>query len=319
MTGYGAPTAGPPAAAKTQAPLFDLIGAGAGVVVFILGFFPWYGADGGVNVPGFGLASPGAAVVVMSLFAGLVAGAKLLDPEAKAGFVPLAGAVAALLVTLGLLIDKGGDKSPANGYSIKIGLILALIVTLIQVGAFAYSWLQSSGKISSGGGASASQWGAPSSSVSSRATASRSSRSRVTASRSSTRRSPARATASRPRRRPTPATASRRRPDTAHSRRSPRSRRSRRSPRPVMASSHRVAATPHRRHRARRRPSRGTRRRPATSRRTRVATARADTTARHDWARRRGPSRGAPSCFVRTACGAPSGMPGGALLAWDGE
>lgn len=166
MTGYGAPTAGPPAAAKATPPLFDLIGAGSGVVVFILGFLPWYGAsaDGAsVNFPGFGLGSAGAAAIVMSLFAGLVGGAKLLDPEAKPGFVPMGGAVAALLVTFGLMVDKGdfGKGVGTKGLSIKIGLILTLIVTLIQAGVFVYSWLQSSGKISARGGAPASQWGAP--------------------------------------------------------------------------------------------------------------------------------------------------------------
>lgn len=155
MTGYGAPQ--PQQRSGEQLPLFDLIGAGLGVLAFIWGFLDWYGAAGAGTAKGYSGAAGGGAVAAigLSLLAGGVAATVLLDKKAKGSLVPLAASVASLLVTFGLLVGK--DK----GLDIKIGLILMLITALAQVGVFVTGWLQAEGKIMTGtpAGAGMQQWG----------------------------------------------------------------------------------------------------------------------------------------------------------------
>src|SRR5438874_620513 len=98
MTGYGAPQ--PQQRAGQQLPLFDLIGAGLGVLSFVWGFLDWYGG-GGQSQKGYGFGSPGAAAIGLSVLASAVAAIVLLDKEAKATLVPAAASVASLLVTFG--------------------------------------------------------------------------------------------------------------------------------------------------------------------------------------------------------------------------
>jgi hypothetical protein len=159
MTGYGAPQ--PQQRSGQQLPLFDLIGAGLGILAFIWGFLDWYKVGGGglgnsSGVKGYNLTSPGAAAIGLSLLAGFVAAAVLLDKDAKGSLVPLAASASSLLVTFGLLVGKG------DGVDTQIGLILMLITALAQVGLFTTSWLQAQGKIMTGGSATAGaagQWG----------------------------------------------------------------------------------------------------------------------------------------------------------------
>ena len=152
MTGYGAPQ--PQQRSGQQLPLFDLIGAGLGILAFVWGFLDWY-KTGGQGFKGYGFGSSGVAAIGLSLLAGLIAGRVLLDKTAKTTLVPLAASVAALLVTFGLLVGKG------EGVDTQIGVILMLITALAQVGVFAISWLKAEGKIMTDKPASASagQWG----------------------------------------------------------------------------------------------------------------------------------------------------------------
>ena len=173
MTGYGAPQ--PQQRSGQQLPLFDLIGAGLGILSFIWGFLDFYKDKAGPDVtfPGGGIVkstvtaaassgvsgykvgvAPGA--VGLSLLAGLVAAGILLDKTYKPGLLPLAASASSLLVTFGLLVNKPDNTD------LGIGLILLLITVLIQVGMFVTGWLQASGKIMSGTSASSAgggQWG----------------------------------------------------------------------------------------------------------------------------------------------------------------
>jgi len=160
MTGYGAPQ--PQQRSGQQLPLFDLIGAGLGVLAFVWGFLDWYKPKGGgelgggsAGIKGFNFSSPGAAAIALSLLAGLVAAGVLLDKEAKPGLVPIAAAGSSLLITFGFLVGKG------DGIDTQIGLILMLITALAQTGLFVTGWLQAQGKIMAGGSSSSSagQWG----------------------------------------------------------------------------------------------------------------------------------------------------------------
>jgi hypothetical protein len=159
MTGYGAPQ--PQQRSGEQLPLFDLIGAGLGVLAFIWGFLDWYGVKGGefigsATAKGYSTGAGGAAAAIgLSVLAGGVAAIVLLDKKAKGSLVPLAASVASLLVTFGLLIGK------EKALDIKIGLILMLITAIVQVGVFVAGWLQAEGKIMTGAraGAGAQQWG----------------------------------------------------------------------------------------------------------------------------------------------------------------
>lgn len=152
MTGYGAPQ--PQQRSGEQLPLFDLIGAGLGVLAFIWGFLDWYG-ESGQAVKGYSGITAGPAAIGLSVLAGAVAATVLLDKKAKGSLVPLAASVAALLVTFGLLVGK------QNGIDTKIGLILMLITALAQVAVFVAGWLQAEGKIMTGtpAGTGAQQWG----------------------------------------------------------------------------------------------------------------------------------------------------------------
>jgi Family of unknown function (DUF5336) len=157
MTGYGAPQ--PQQRSGEQLPLFDLIGAGLGVLAFIWGFLDWYGSsDGGgtATFKGYGqLSGSAGAAIGLSVLAGAVAATSLLDRKAKGSLIPLAASAASLLVTFGLLVGK------EKGSDIKIGLILMLITAIVQVGVFVAGWLQAEGKIMTGAraGAGAQQWG----------------------------------------------------------------------------------------------------------------------------------------------------------------
>jgi uncharacterized protein DUF5336 len=158
MTGYGAPQ--PQQRSGQQLPLFDLIGAGLGILSFVWGFLEWFNVDHGNGDSAIkGYQGGGAAAIGLSLLAAAIAAAPLLDKTAKNSLIPMGASAAALLVTLGVMI---GGKLPkgAGDYKIQIGLILMLITVLAQVVLFVLGWLQANGKImtgasSSGGG----QWG----------------------------------------------------------------------------------------------------------------------------------------------------------------
>jgi hypothetical protein len=153
MTGYGAPQ--PQQRSGQQLPLFDLIGAGLGILSFVWGFLPWYkgSISGSGDTKGYGLLSPGAAAIGLSIFAAAAAAKVLLEKDAKGSFTPIAASVASLLVTFGLLVGKG------DGVDTKIGVILMLITALAQVALFVTGWLQAQGKIMTGASSTTTQWG----------------------------------------------------------------------------------------------------------------------------------------------------------------
>ena len=148
MTGYGVPGPGPgpaPGAKKSSLPLFDLIGAGLGILSFIWGFLAFYTGTG-EDLKGYNIASAGTGALALSILAGALAGAVILSEKTEPARPPyaLAAAVAAVLMSFGALVAKG------EGASVGIGLILLLITAILQAGLFAYSWLVSTGKIAAG-------------------------------------------------------------------------------------------------------------------------------------------------------------------------
>lgn len=157
MTGYGAPQ--PQQRSGQQLPLFDLIGAGLGILSFVWGFLAWFNVDHGNGDSALkGYAGGGSAAIALSLLAGAVAAAPLLDKTAKVGLVPLGASVASLLVTLGVMVSGKLPKGLAD-YKIQIGLILMLITALAQVVLFVLGWLQAQGKIMTGAPSGGGQWG----------------------------------------------------------------------------------------------------------------------------------------------------------------
>jgi hypothetical protein len=159
MTGYGAPQ--PQQRSGQQLPLFDLIGAGLGILSFVWGFLAWFNVDHGNGDSALkGYYVGGAAVIGLSLLASAVAALPLLDKSVKTSLVPLAASAASLLMALGVMVS---GKPPKGGggadYKISIGLILMLITALAQVVLFVLGWLQSQGKIMAAAPSGGGQWG----------------------------------------------------------------------------------------------------------------------------------------------------------------
>jgi hypothetical protein len=162
MTGYGAPQ--PQQRSGQQLPLFDLIGAGLGILSFVWGFLAWLNVDHGTSDSAIkGFQEGGAVAIGLSLLAGAVAAAPLLDKSAKVGLIPLGASVASLLMTLGFMLGKPGKVAGPDGggvsLKIQIGLILMLITALAQVVLFVLGWLQAQGKIMTGAPSGGGQWG----------------------------------------------------------------------------------------------------------------------------------------------------------------
>jgi hypothetical protein len=155
MTGYVNP--GPsPSAAKKDLPLFDLIGAGLGVLSFIWGFLNFYSSGGG-DAKGYEAFANGTGPIGLSILASALAGAVVLSEKTDPVRPPyaLGAAVAALLTTFGALVGKGT-------VSASIGIYLLLATTIAQVALFGYSWLLATGKISAPKpNAPQQQWGGP--------------------------------------------------------------------------------------------------------------------------------------------------------------
>jgi hypothetical protein len=155
MTGYVNP--GPsPSAAKKDLPLFDLIGAGLGVLSFIWGFLNFYSSGGG-DAKGYEAFANGTGPIGLSILASALAGAVVLSEKTDPVRPPyaLGAAVAALLTTFGALVGKGS-------VSASIGIYLLLATTIAQVALFGYSWLLATGKISAPKpNAPQQQWGGP--------------------------------------------------------------------------------------------------------------------------------------------------------------
>jgi hypothetical protein len=148
MSGYpvlppqSAPTQGGEAA-PVETPkdvLLERVGIGLGVLMFVWGFFPWYGLSA-TSVNGYGFGSPAPVVVGLALLSAGVAGARAFDRKAASPLVPLAATAAALLVSFGLIIGRG------DNVDIHVGLILGLVTTLLQAVAFALAWLHEIGRL----------------------------------------------------------------------------------------------------------------------------------------------------------------------------
>ena len=111
--------------------------------------FPWYGLAA-TDVNGYGFGSPAPVAIGLSLLASGVAAARVLDQKSASPLVPLAAAAVAALVSFGLIVDRG------DNVSLNIGLILALVTTLLQAAAFALAWLHEIGRL--GAAARSARW-----------------------------------------------------------------------------------------------------------------------------------------------------------------
>src|SRR5882757_6921839 len=103
MTGYGAPQ--PQQRSGQQLPLFDLIGAGLGILSFVWGFLGWYnqkGAPDSQAAKGFFVG--GASAIALSLLASAVVGWGLLDKKPVGSGIPVGASAGALLLALGALV-----------------------------------------------------------------------------------------------------------------------------------------------------------------------------------------------------------------------
>lgn len=144
MTGYGPPGASTTSAGRKQVPLLELIALGLGLLAFVWGFFPFYGADGtDQSIKGYAVGSAATGAIALAVLAGLLAGAKYVAEETKPVRPPyaLAAATGALLLTIAALAVKG------DGVTSKIGLWLLFITTLAEVGVLAYAWAVATGKV----------------------------------------------------------------------------------------------------------------------------------------------------------------------------
>jgi uncharacterized protein DUF5336 len=157
MSGYPVPPAQPSSrgrggarvAETPKSVLLERVGAGLGVLMFVWGFLPWYGLAA-TDVNGYGFGSPAPVAIGLSLLASGVAAARMLDQKAASPLVPLAAAAVALLVSFGLIVDRG------DNVSLNVGLILAVVTTLLQTAAFALAWLHEIGRL--GVGAQSEGW-----------------------------------------------------------------------------------------------------------------------------------------------------------------
>jgi len=157
MSGYPVPPAQPSSrgrggarvAETPKSVLLERVGAGLGVLMFVWGFLPWYGLAA-TDVNGYGFGSPAPVAIGLSLLASGVAAARILDQKAASPLVPLAAAAVALLVSFGLIVDRG------DNVSLNVGLILAVVTTLLQTAAFALAWLHEIGRL--GVGAQSDHW-----------------------------------------------------------------------------------------------------------------------------------------------------------------
>ena len=157
MSGYPVPPAQPSSrgrggarvAETPKSVLLERVGAGLGVLMFVWGFLPWYGLAA-TDVNGYGFGSPAPVAIGLSLLASGVAAARMLDQKAASSLVPLAAAAVALLVSFGLIVDRG------DNVSVNVGLILAVVTTLLQTAAFVLAWLHEIGRL--GVGAQSDRW-----------------------------------------------------------------------------------------------------------------------------------------------------------------
>jgi len=148
MSGYPQPPAQPSSRARggarfaetPKSVLLERVGAALGVLMFVWGFLPWYGLPA-TDINGYGFGSPAPVVIGLSLLASGVGAGRALDQKSASLLLPLAAAAVAALVSLGLIVDRG------DNVSLNVGLILALVTTLLQAAAFALAWLHEIGRL----------------------------------------------------------------------------------------------------------------------------------------------------------------------------
>jgi len=130
--------------------MMSYIAGGLGVLTFVWGFLKWITegeGSGQGKLGGYAVGSPGVAVVGFSLAAGLLAAGLAWDKKPLT-LAPVALSVTSLLLAFGILIGKG-SISPSGGakFGIGIGLILALITVLAQVGVLVFGWMTAAGRM----------------------------------------------------------------------------------------------------------------------------------------------------------------------------
>ena len=151
MTAYGPPAVPRSAASPDQrAAMFCYIAGGLGVLSFVWGFLKWL-TESDFKASGYAAslgASGAVAPIGFSLAAGLLAAALAWEKK-PASLTPVVLAVTSLLLIFGIMIGKNGVKitGEKGTFGIGIGLILALITVLLQVGVLVFAWMTANGKI----------------------------------------------------------------------------------------------------------------------------------------------------------------------------
>lgn len=150
MSGYGPPPAAPPQSSPRRAnssqPEPHLLGYAAGVLgvlSFVWGFLDWYTVQG-QGQAGYSFVGGGAgAAIGLSLTAGLLA-AGIAVERRNLPVAPVAIALSAFLVTLGVLIRKAPSGTDVGT---GVGLILELVTTIVQTLLLGYLYLHATGRL----------------------------------------------------------------------------------------------------------------------------------------------------------------------------
>jgi hypothetical protein len=122
----------------------DIAAVALGVLTFIWGFMHWWDD----STTGFVYGSSSAAIG-LSLVAAALVGAPLIAGYAKDSSVKATSSLTTALIAFGaFLLVIGALIGKPAGEETKVGLILALITTILQTAVLALAWLQSTGKVS---------------------------------------------------------------------------------------------------------------------------------------------------------------------------
>lgn len=146
------PSAGKPpglAGPAQRAAMMHFVAGALGVLSFIWGFLTWFteGHGGGAfHFAGYAFSSSGVAPIGLSILAGAIAVANVVDGK-LASFVPSAVAIAALLTVIGVAGGKGNVGPGDAQIGMGVGLILELITCVVQAAVLLIAWLAANGRL----------------------------------------------------------------------------------------------------------------------------------------------------------------------------